>query len=194
MSSRCRKDIDCKTFLHVVSAIQVRRERGQRVEGGGQRGRDGAAWGREVWGVTYMSLAGLGFTTFSALKQASMISLKPAFPTFLASCGAHTHTRTDTHTHIKISHTIHFLHHMHTVIFHHFASSTITSLRMRYISKTVCVQPYKRSTTPVWRLNTQENNLKWKNLIPTVRLGINLYTKPWLEKAGKKIAAILSVF
>lgn len=53
----------------------------------------------ECEGVTYMSLAGLGFTTFSALKQASMISLKPTFPTFLASCGTHT----DTHTVIKTS-------------------------------------------------------------------------------------------
>lgn len=55
----------------------------------------------EVQGVTYMSLEGLGFTTFSALKQASMISLKPAFPTFLASCGGHTHNQT--------RHTINFL-------------------------------------------------------------------------------------
>lgn len=52
-------------------------------------------------GVTYISLAGLGFTTFSVLKLASMISLKPAFPTFLASCGAHTDTRTHRHTRVE---------------------------------------------------------------------------------------------
>lgn len=56
--------------------------------------------GEKFTGVTYMSLAGLGFTAFSALKQASMISLKPAFPTFLASCGA------QTRTHIKTAHTV----------------------------------------------------------------------------------------
>lgn len=71
----------------------------------GVRGGDGERWSVEesIRGVTYMSLAGLGFTTFSALKQASMISLKPAFPTFLASCDTHTHTRT--HTQIKTSYT-----------------------------------------------------------------------------------------
>lgn len=35
--------------------------------------------------LAYMSLAGFGLITSSAVKQASMISLNPAFPTFLAS-------------------------------------------------------------------------------------------------------------
>lgn len=35
---------------------------------------------------TYMSLPGLGLTESSAGRQHSMISLKPAFPMFLASC------------------------------------------------------------------------------------------------------------
>lgn len=68
-------DVPPKEAIAVPNPVTLPRLRGQGV----RRGEPGGS-------RTHMSLPGVGLTASSAGRQPSIISLKPAFPIFLASC------------------------------------------------------------------------------------------------------------